>query len=56
LRSQVAVEDWLTMRVGRATGHVSRARFFLDSPGEVATMLERMISQDRMGVVGEAPR
>jgi trehalose 6-phosphate phosphatase len=39
----VAPPDWLTVRVGRATAQTSGARFFLDSPGEVATMLERML-------------
>jgi trehalose 6-phosphate phosphatase len=38
-----APPQWLTVRVGRASGYASRARFFLDSPGEVATMLERML-------------
>jgi len=38
-----APPSWLTVRVGRATGQASRARYFLDSPGEVATMLERML-------------
>lgn len=38
-----APPDWLTVRVGRATAGASRAMFFLDSPGEVATMLERML-------------
>ena len=44
----VAPPAWLTVRVGRAPApQVSQARFFLDSPREVATMLERMLSLDR---------
>lgn len=37
-----APPDWLTVRVGRDLPD-SRARFFLDSTGEVASMLERML-------------
>lgn len=46
---EVAPADWLTVRVGRATAQTSRARFFLDSPVEVATMLERMLGFRRAG-------
>lgn len=37
-----APPDWLTLRIGRDDPS-SRARFFLDSPGEVAMLLERML-------------
>jgi trehalose 6-phosphate phosphatase len=37
-----APAGWLTIRVGR-DGPRSRARFFLDSPGEMALLLERMV-------------
>lgn len=38
-----APEGWLTIRVGRdAPG--SKAHYFLDSPGETALLLERMVS------------
>jgi trehalose 6-phosphate phosphatase len=38
-----APEDWLTIRVGRELPR-SRARFFLDSPAEMALLLSRMVS------------
>lgn len=36
-----APPHWLTIRIGRADGK-SRARYFLDSPNEMAMLLERM--------------
>lgn len=44
---KLAGPEWLTVRIGRATAKTSSARFFLDSPGEVATMLERLVIQSR---------
>lgn len=38
-----APPHWLTIRIGRGEGH-SRARFFLDSPSEMAMLLERMLA------------
>lgn len=38
-----APPHWLTIRVGRSERH-SAARFFLDSPSEMAMLLERMLS------------
>jgi trehalose 6-phosphate phosphatase len=38
-----APADWLTIRVGRDNPG-SKARYFLDSPGEMAMLLERMVS------------
>lgn len=38
-----AAASWLTVRVGR-DNRKSKAKFFLDSPGEMAMLLERMIS------------
>lgn len=38
-----APASWLTIRIGRDTPR-SSARFFLDSPAEMAMLLERMIS------------
>ena len=38
-----AVAGWLTIRVGRDTAR-SQAHFFLDSPAEIAVLLERMVS------------
>lgn len=35
--------DWLTVRIGREDRH-SRAHFFLDSPSEVATLLQKMLA------------
>ncbi len=35
--------DWLTVRIGRDE-RLSRARFFLDSPAEVAMLLQRMLA------------
>jgi trehalose 6-phosphate phosphatase len=40
---EAAPADWLTVRVGRVERH-SRARFFLDSPNEIAMLLERMLA------------
>jgi trehalose 6-phosphate phosphatase len=40
---ETAPPQWLTVRIGRSTASASAARFFLDSPGEVATMLERLL-------------
>lgn len=40
---QSAPEGWLTIRVGRDDPR-SSARYFLDSPGEMALLLERMVS------------
>ena len=37
-----APPDWLTVRIGR-DDPASRARFFLDSPAEMAMLLERML-------------
>jgi len=37
-----APPDWLTIRIGR-DDPASRARFFLDSPAEMAMLLERML-------------
>ena len=37
-----APEDWLTVRVGRGHG-ASRARFFIDGPQQVASLLERAL-------------
>jgi len=37
-----APPHWLTIRIGRGDPH-SRARYFLDSPNEVAMLLERML-------------
>lgn len=37
-----APPDWLTIRIGR-NDPASRARFFLDSPAEMAMLLERML-------------
>lgn len=39
----MAPEGWLTIRVGRDDPH-SKARYFLDSPGEMALLLERMVT------------
>jgi trehalose 6-phosphate phosphatase len=36
-----APPHWLTIRIGRGDGR-SRARYFLDSPNEMAMLLERM--------------
>ena len=38
-----APRDWLTIRVGREDPR-STARYFLDSPGEMALLLERMVN------------
>jgi trehalose 6-phosphate phosphatase len=38
-----APANWLTIRIGRDDRH-SRARYFLDSPAEVAMLLERMVA------------
>ena len=38
-----AADGWLTIRVGRDNAR-SKARYFLDSPGERAMLLERMVS------------
>ena len=38
-----APPHWLTIRIGRGERH-SRARYFLDSPNEVAMLLERMLA------------
>jgi trehalose 6-phosphate phosphatase len=38
-----APPDWLTIRVGR-DNRCSKAQFFLDSPGEIAMLLERMVT------------
>ena len=38
-----APPDWLTVRVGR-DGPASRAQFFLDSPVEMAQLLEQMLT------------
>jgi trehalose 6-phosphate phosphatase len=38
-----APPHWLTIRIGRGDPH-SRARYFLDSPNEVAMLLERMLT------------
>lgn len=38
-----ASEDWLTIRVGRDDPQ-SKAQFFLDSPGEMAMLFDRMVS------------
>ena len=38
-----APADWLTIRVGRDDPR-SKAQWFLDSPGEMALLLERMVS------------
>jgi trehalose 6-phosphate phosphatase len=50
---EAAPPDWLTVRVGRIERH-SRARFFLDSPNEMAMLLERMLAllAARPGVTG----
>jgi trehalose 6-phosphate phosphatase len=40
---EAAPPDWLTVRVGRFERH-SRARYFLDSPNEIAMLLERMLT------------
>lgn len=37
-----APPDWLTVRIGR-DHPASRARYFLDSPAEMAMLLERML-------------
>ncbi len=37
-----AAPHWLTIRIGRSEGK-SRARYFLDSPNEMAMLLERML-------------
>lgn len=37
-----APPHWLTIRIGRGDGR-SRARYFLDSPNEMAMLLERML-------------
>lgn len=37
-----APPHWLTVRIGRSEGK-SRARYFLDSPNEMAMLLERML-------------
>jgi trehalose 6-phosphate phosphatase len=39
----VAAAGWLTIRVGRDDPR-SKAHHFLDSPGEIAVLLERMVS------------
>lgn len=39
-----APPHWLTIRIGRGERH-SRARFFLDSPNEMAMLLERMLNR-----------
>lgn len=39
-----APPHWLTIRIGRAERR-SRARFFLDSPSEMAMLLERMLTR-----------
>jgi trehalose 6-phosphate phosphatase len=38
-----APPHWLTIRIGRGERH-SQARYFLDSPNEVAMLLERMLA------------
>lgn len=38
-----AAPDWLTIRVGRDDPR-SKAQYFLDSPGETAVLLDRMVS------------
>ena len=38
-----AVAGWLTIRVGRDAAR-SQAHLFLDSPAEIAVLLERMVS------------
>jgi trehalose 6-phosphate phosphatase len=39
----IAPDDWLTIRVGR-DGGPSQAQYYLDSPAEMAMVLERMVS------------
>ena len=39
----IAPADWLTIRVGRDSGR-SQAQYYLDSPSEMAMVLERMVS------------
>ncbi|MDE2081978.1 MAG: trehalose-phosphatase [Burkholderiales bacterium] len=40
---EVSAPDWLTVRIGRDEP-ASRARFFLDTPAEVALLLQRMLA------------
>lgn len=45
---QRAPAHWLTIKVGRTSAH-SRARFYLDSPREMAMLLDRMLAQPGPG-------
>jgi len=40
---EAAETDWLTTRVGRDNAR-SRAMYFLDSPGDVALLLDKMLA------------
>jgi trehalose 6-phosphate phosphatase len=51
---EIAPPHWLTVRVGRAEGG-SRARYFLDSHDEMATLLQRLIDPHRTGVTDPLP-